>query len=221
MWTDLIVRARFLEAADVERRMVVKGEGGGGNAWPAYYYDAEDRAGWDDQAIQDNLERWQGRKITKSNELTRWEEVFFEWTKLIPPQRRLLIWRFAQCLVAKQSFSEWCRRKGINRSTAYNRVEKVFRDLATVFGNEGRLLRMPDERWCGHSAQEDVPIKPQAEKSASANGKKKYAFLADKPTDTLKTPAAIASFVEHLEEVNSQRRKALARRLGREVVDAA
>ena len=31
-WTIEIIKARFIEAADIERRMLVKGMGGGGNA---------------------------------------------------------------------------------------------------------------------------------------------------------------------------------------------
>jgi hypothetical protein len=44
-------------AADIERRMLVKRMGGGGNAWPTYGFDEEDRKGW----VQEDYlktERW-------------------------------------------------------------------------------------------------------------------------------------------------------------------
>ena len=144
MWTVEIVKARFIEAADIERRMMVKGGPSTGSAWPTYSYDAEDIAGWDDVAIADNLERWQGRKATKSPELTRWEEVFFDWTGLLAVDRRIIVWRWSQCIASGRSFSEWCERKGLVRMTAYNRMERVFANLATRFDLEARLLRLPD-----------------------------------------------------------------------------
>lgn len=147
MWTEEVVLARFIEACDVERRMVVKGGPSSGNAWPTYYYDKDDMAGWDDQAIQDNLERWQGRKVTKSPELTRWEECFYHWTPMIPEARRVLIWRFAQCQSNGGSFSEWCRNKGIVRQTAYNRITRILETLAEQFAKEARRLLEPDAKF--------------------------------------------------------------------------
>jgi hypothetical protein len=158
MWTIEAIKMRWIEAADIERRMLVKGGmSTSGNAWPTYSYDAEDMAGWDDQAIQDNLERWQGRKVTKSPELTRWEEVFFDWTALVPEKRRQLVWRWAQCIATGQSFSEWCQRKGIVRMTAYNRLERVFEHLAALFRKEVRLFREPDGKWALQEEADQAP----------------------------------------------------------------
>lgn len=213
MWSVEIVKARFIEAADIERRMMVKGLGGGGTAWPAYYYDSEDMAGWDDQAIADNLERWQGRKITKSSELTRWEEVFYDWTKLIPISRRLLVWRWSQCIAGGSSFSEWCNKKGIVRRTAYNRIERVFSDLAAHFADEARLLRFPDEKWASQLSP------PSAEVSVSSHevvpgrrGRRHEPFRTESHHDALTTPEAVAAFAQHLADTNDQRRKARLRK---------
>ena len=147
MWTIDVIKMRFVEAADIERRIIVKGIQSGGNAWPSYAYDDEDMHGWDDQARLDHLEVWQGRRVTKSPELTRWEETFFEWTALIPQSRRILVWRWAQCIANGRSFSEWCEKKGIVRMTAYNRLDRVFENLVAGFSKEGRLLRWPEGRW--------------------------------------------------------------------------
>ncbi|WP_315792307.1 hypothetical protein [Bradyrhizobium sp. SZCCHNRI1002] len=213
MWTNEIVKLRFMEAADIERRMVVKGgPASGGAAWPAYYHDEEDMAGWDDQTIEDNLERT--RKITASPELTRWEEVFFEWTLLIPQPRRVLVWRWAQCIVNKRSFSEWCDRKGIVRRTAYNRIEKVWDDLARRFGNEGRLLRAPDAKWSSQQTPAEasnshtmgeVTRSPRCSKSPTS-------FLSERSHDALTTPEAVDEFAQHLANVNEERRKARLRK---------
>src|ERR1035437_1175877 len=196
MWDVEIVKARFFEAVDIERRMMRKGIGGGGNGWPSYSYDKEDMEGWDDAAIADNLERWQGRKVTKSPEITRWEEVFFDWTQLIPEGRRLLVWRSAQGIALGRSFSKYCEDKGLVRATAYNRLEVVFENLADRFRLEARLLRAPDEKWTGQFEGREVQTYSTIHKSASSI--QHPPFLSERPTDTLKTPDDMAKFVAHL-----------------------
>jgi hypothetical protein len=213
MWTIELVKARFFEACDVERRMVLKGAPGGGNGWPAYVYDHEDRAGWDDQARQDALEVWQGRKITKSPELSRWEEVFFEWTHLIPESRRLLIWRWAQCIASGRSFSKYCEKKGLVRATAYNRMEKVFENLTARFVLEARYLRWPDPQW--HLQPEAIsPLIWHQIDDAVTKSKRPIhpPFRTQKHQDMLTTPAAVAAFSQHLAESNERRRKARLRK---------
>jgi hypothetical protein len=212
MWTVEIVKARFFEAADVERRMMVKGMSSGGNAWPSYSYDAEDMAGWDDQAISDNLERWQGRKVTKSPELTRWEEVFFEWTPIIPERRRLLVWRWAQCIVTGQSFSTWCENKGIVRRTAYNRIFRVFDDLTARFRNESRLLREPDEKWASQQPRSEASISHTVDDVAAKPNMHPASYRTEASHDHLTTPAAVAAFAQHLAETNELRRQARLRK---------
>jgi hypothetical protein len=213
MWTAELVKMRFIEAADIERRMLVKGMSSGGNAWPTYSYDAEDMAGWDDQAIQDNLERWQGRKVTKSPELTRWEEVFFEWTMMVREDRRVLIWRWAQCIASGRSFSEWCQRKGINRVTAYKRIERLVEALVSQFRFEARLLRSPDGKWSLQQEPDEAPIASTMETAANNAGPVEHPpYRTEKSCDTLTTPASVAAFSQHLAEVNEQRRKVRLRK---------
>ncbi len=215
MWTIEVVKARFFEAADVERRMVVKGMNGGGSAWPVYSYDAADMSGWDDQAIADNLERWQGRKVTKSPELTRWEEVFFEWTALIPERRRVLVWRWAQCIASGRSFSKYCEDKGLNRSTAYNRMERVFLDLTALFRNEGRRLLDPDPRWSGQFDGNPASISYKMAPSVTKRdhpGPDGLNFRTEASDDRITTPEAVAEFAQHLADTNEARRKARLRK---------
>ena len=211
MWNIEIVKARFFEAADIERRMTVKGMSSGGTAWPSYSYDADDMAGWDDQAIADNLERWQGRKIAKSPEITRWEEVFFEWTSMVPETRRILVWRWSQCIASGRSFSAWCERAGMVRATAYNRMERVFEDLTARFRNEGRLLRYPDEKWSGQFEGEKASLSHTIE-TAAPKRTAHQPYRTEPHEDHLTTPEAIAEFAQHLAEMNEARRKARLRK---------
>lgn len=235
MWSVEIVKARFFEAADVERRMFVKGMSAGGNAWPSYSYDADDMAGWDDQAIADNLERWQGRKVTKSPELTRWEEVFYQWTPLIPHRplstkignkrgevsQRKLMWRYAECIASGKPFVAYCERKGINRSTAYNRRDAIFNDLALRFRNDNRLLLLPDERASGQQTHEMRPQAGPIGEPTAERGKPHPPFRTEPCRDLLKSPAAIAEFSKTLSDHNERLRKMRLRKALRGVPEEA
>jgi hypothetical protein len=213
MWTIEDVKARFLEAADVERRMIVKGLPGSGNAWPSYRFDEEDMKGWDDQAKLDHLEMWQGRKVTKSPEISRWEEVFFIWTAMIPENRRLLVWRWAQCIASGGSFSKWCEDRGLVRMTAYNRLDRVWTTLAARFSKEARLLRSPDAKWDLQVPQSEIQENLSLKNSVSAKSPRIHpAYISEKSTDHLTNPAALAEFSQHLADVNESRRKAQLRR---------
>jgi hypothetical protein len=219
MWTIEIIKARFIEAADIERRMLVKGMSGGGNAWPTYGFDAEDRKGWVQEDIDAEKERWSRNKTTATPEITRWEEVFFDWTGLVREDRRVLVWRWAQCRANGHSFSEWCDRKGIIRMTAYNRIDRVCELLVEQFRLEARLLRWPDGKW---SLQDEAELAPsdhtmRTVAADNAGPVKHPPYRSEKPCDTLTTSAALAAFTQHLADVNEGRRKARLRKAMRGV----
>jgi hypothetical protein len=213
MWTAEVVMARFVEAADVERRMLVKGMSAGGNAWPTYGFDDEDRKGWVQEDIDDEKERWSRNKVTTTPEITRWEEVYFDWTALVRQDHRLLIWRWAQCIAGNRSFSAWCERKGIVRMTAYKRRDRVVRTLAEQFRLEARLLRWPEGKW---SLQDEANLAPVAHTMETAASKaapvEHLPFRTERHHDTLTTPAAVAAFAQHLADTNARRRKSQERR---------
>lgn len=215
MWTPDIVKRRFFEACDIERRMVVKGGmSTGGNGWPSYIYDADDHKGWDDQAMQDNLERWQGRQVTKSPEITRWEEVFFEWTSIVPERHRKLVWRWAQCIASGRSFSKYCQEKGIVRITAYKRLDKVFDFLVTHFDLERRFLKEPEGKWAIQEDQIEAMEYGNIKNNALDRRSPEHPpFRPEKHHDALTTPAAIAAFAQHLADTNDERRKLQERRM--------
>ncbi len=215
MWTVEIIKARFIEAADIERRMLVKGMSAGGNAWPTYRFDDDDREGWDEQSKQDEVDALRRRLPLGTPELTRWEEVFFDWTALVPQARRILVWRWSQCIASGRSFSEWCERKGLVRMTAYNRMEKVFAALAAQFDLEARLLRQPAEKFALQTSPEKAPsVHTMGERAP----KRRYAethptaYQVEPSTDQLTTPEAIEAFAQHLADVNEERRKARMRK---------
>jgi len=213
MWTIEIVKARFIEAADIERRMLVKSAVGGGNGWPTYDFDNEDRKGWVQADIDAAREYWAENKITSMPEVTRWEEVFFEWTQLIPQQRRLLVWRWAQAIANGWSFSEWCQKKGIVRRTAYNRIERVFSILTARFADEARLLRQPGEKWASQLKLRDADSQVSSQDVArDAKRPQHQPFRTGSHHDALTTPEAVAAFAQHLAETNERRRKARLRK---------
>lgn len=213
MWTPEAVRNRFGEAADIERRMFVKGISKGGNAWPAYRFDEEDRKGWLDSDIIEEKERWARNMATSTPEITRWEEVFFDWTRMIPQNRRLLVWRWAQCQAHGSSFVGWCDSHGVVRRTAYNRMERVFENLANEFCITARLFREPIGKWALHSAIPEYGLPIASETRAQPSGAIIHPpFRTESPKHLLKSDAAIAEFEEHLADVNEARRKARLRK---------
>lgn len=213
MWTVEVVKARFWEAADVERRMFVKGMSSGGNAWPSYRFDKEDRAGWPDDVIEEDLKIWMGRKPVGTPEFTRWEEVFFDWTQLIPEPRRLLVWRWSQCIAFGKSFSKYCEEKGLVRATAYNRLERVFKNLTNDFRIANRLLRRPDDKWAGQFEGPQAFTEIRSDEVVATQHQVDHPpFRTEPHRDMLGTAEAVAEFSKHLADVNDQRRRARLRK---------
>ena len=147
------VRLRFVEAAEIEHRMhVKKGTSSGGNGWPGYRFDEEDMAGWDDAARLDNLEQWQGRKVTKSAEITRWEECYYGWTlgMLPKPADRRRVWIWARCIACGPSFVSVCDKQGWKTRTEYHRLERTFKFLAAQVSNNILLFWKADIPGLAH-----------------------------------------------------------------------
>jgi hypothetical protein len=165
-------------------------------------------AGWDDQAIQDNLERWQGRKSTRADEVTREEEVLFYWTILVRENRRHLVWRWAQ-LSPHDRFSAYCKKKGIASATAYRWLDEVWSRLQARFVAQARLLRWPDQKWMG----QQTPVLPSipgklGDDSIRPFRKPRHApFRTEKHRDELTTVERAEEFSEKLVERNERLRK--------------
>lgn len=215
MWTSETVRIRFVEAAGTERFLSALRLPTANGYWPEFQYDEDDRSGWDQAARDDHLAIWQGRGTAKADALSRYQECL-SWTieRITDPERRRLVWAFAFCRAYKRDFGKECRERGWVKTTAYNRLNRVWDHLAFNFNNERLLLREASPFWVGHETQPIIEIALEEKKSDSATAQVLHPpFLAEKPTDRLKSPEAIAAFVAHLEDVNDQRRKDRARRL--------
>jgi hypothetical protein len=212
MWTPEDVSERFIEAADVEYRMLVKGMTRGGNAWPSYAYTREDYEGWDDAARADNLANWQGRKVTRSPEISRWEEVFFVWTnRYIPDLRaRQTVWTWAHCMAHGPSFVFVCEKRGWVRRTEYARKERTFADLAETLRNNDVLFRPAEQ--IPLAQQTDVLARNGDKVGASRDRSQHPPFRSESPRHLLTSDAAIAEFEQHLADENEKRRKARLRK---------
>ncbi|WP_156927823.1 hypothetical protein [Bradyrhizobium sp. Tv2a-2] len=136
--------------------------------------------------------------------------------KLVPLDRRELIWAWARWAadVDPRPFSKICDHNGWARATAYARLERLWDHLLFNFGNAFIPFRPAADRWARLASQ---PIVINEARVADCAPVKHAAFISEKSTDTLKTPDAIAAFVAHLEDVNEHRRRALVKRLGRDM----
>lgn len=214
MWTPDIVKARFLEAADTEKLLPRPRVGNGAGFWPKHMYTQDDLDGWDQVARVDNADSWaRNRKLTREA-ISRHDECL-DWTiKLLDNERhRHIVWRWAFCQVNGWSFSEACKRRGWVRVTAYKRLDASFEHIATQLRLKGAWVRMPAGDWDLHAAQDDVEEKPTLKKSAREM--RHPPFIAEKSVNTIKTAEAIEAFASYLDDVNTQRRKDLAKRFAR------
>jgi hypothetical protein len=214
-WTPEIVRSRFVEACDTERRLPLGGASSSGGYWPAYVHSFEDMNGWGTKRLAEEREMRLARTPPSAAAISRFDEVM-AWSAvhIHDDNRRKIIWTWAHCQLTGHSFAERCRKFGWVKMTAYRRLHAVSDAISFNLDNAGALLRMPDEKW----------VLPEQPVSAS-----NFVMVAltddaeqptvhptfqviDKPGDLLKSPEAVADFSKHLASVNRQRRKEQERR---------
>lgn len=153
--TDLptIIKARFLEAADTERRLPyakVRPDGYG-SSMPSYLHDFADRVGWGKDRLEEERRSLSRRlpptaaAISRHDECLRWtvEEIAFE------PYRRA-IWGWALCRASSRSFRGWCRTEGVSHETGYRRVDAVTAAISSKFRKSSHLLMRPADEWLLH-----------------------------------------------------------------------
>jgi hypothetical protein len=79
-------------------------------------------------------------------------------------------------------------------------------------------LRWPDGKWSLQDEAELAPSDHTMRTAANNAGPVKHPpYRLEKSCDTLTSPAALATFAQHLAEVNEQRRKARLRKAMRGV----
>ncbi|WP_031337056.1 hypothetical protein [Rhodopseudomonas sp. B29] len=143
MWTPEIVRQRFVEAADVERRLPRVRGPRAGSFWPGYGFTEKERAGWTEQDQAEDRQRWAERRAVTASELSRYSEVV-GWTidRIGTVEMRHLVWCFTFCqVIPGRSFVSECNRRGWARSTAYARLERLWISLANTLGKAAVPLR--------------------------------------------------------------------------------
>jgi hypothetical protein len=208
MWTPETVRIRFVEAAGTERFLPTLRRPDAKGYWPEFVYDETDRNGWDQAARDDHMRIWQGRGSAKADALTRYQECL-SWTieRIKEPERRRLVWSFAFCRANKRDFGKLCKERGWVKTTAYNRLNRVWGHLAHDFNNERLMLREPAQFWVGHESPRDVGFL-QHGRTQHFEPAIKFSpgYRTEKSRDLLVTPEGVADFTKHLEAVNADRR---------------
>lgn len=209
MWTPEIIRARFVEAADTERRLPKGGGGSNSGYWPSYEYTFEDKAGWGTKRLAEEREMRLARIPPSSSAITRHDEVMGWTANLIHDERkRRIVWAWAWCRLTGSSFSARCKKQGWVKVTAYRRLMATVDQILEELRNGATLLRMPDEKWLIqetpnmasiHGTMADEPPIPISPSSIILPG--------DRPSHTLTSPQAVENFAKYLERVNKRRRK--------------
>jgi hypothetical protein len=216
MWTPEIIRARFVEAADTERRLPKGGGGSSVGYWPSYEYTFEDKAGWGTKRLAEEREMRLLRIPPSSAAITRHAEVMVWTSSLIDDERkRKIVWAWAWCRLSGASFAARCKKHGWVRLTAYRRLSATIDQILGQLRNDATLLRLPDEKWVlqetpdmpsitgtmGLGDEQPLPVSPTS-----------LILAGDRPGHTLTSPQAVENFEKHLARVNRARRKEQERR---------
>jgi len=147
-WSPEVVRSRFVEACDTERRLPLGGGTRSCGYWPAYVYSFEDMNGWGTKRLAEEREMRLARIPPSAAAISRFDEVMAWSASLIHDDtRRHIVWCWARCQALDLSFAERCRKFGWVKMTAYRRLHAVSEAISFNLNNDGVLLRMPDEKW--------------------------------------------------------------------------
>ncbi|WP_029581967.1 hypothetical protein [Bradyrhizobium sp. URHD0069] len=203
-----IIRARFVEAAHTER-FLAPAKGPTAKAyWPEYFYDEEDKAGWDDAARLDNAEKWKGR--ASSGAISRHQECL-EWTatRIDDEKRRHILWAWAFCRANGWDFGARCVKRGWARPTAYRRLNATVEAISDHFRMEGFVVRLPDDKWVRHETPNLACVSGTMGRSDDKPAPIKFTpgYRTEKSRDLLTTPEAVVDFAKALDRRNARMRK--------------
>lgn len=214
-WTPELVRSRFIEACDTERRLPIGGGTQSCGFWPAYVHSFEDMNGWGTKRLAEEREMRLARTPPSASAISRFEEVL-KWSGAMihDDVRRRIIWTWAMCQLTGNSFAARCSKHGWVKMTAYRRLHAVSDAISRDLDKSGVLVRYPDEKWVlpeqpvsGSNfdmvALSDVAEQPTVQPTFQ---------VLDKPGDLLKTPEAVAEFAKHLAASNKRARREQERR---------
>lgn len=214
-WTPELVRSRFIEACDTERRLPLGGGTQSCGFWPAYVHSFEDMNGWGTKRLAEEREMRLARTPPSAAAISRFEEVMKWSASLIHHDvKRQIIWTWASCQVSGYSFAERCRTYGWVKMTAYRRLHAVSDAISRGLDISGALVRYPDEKWV--LPEQPVSATNFVMVALTDDAEQPMVHptfqVLDRPGDLLKSPEAIADFGKHLASVNRQRRKEQERR---------
>lgn len=206
-----LVKLRFVEAADVERRLPRVSGPRAGSYWPGYGFDKEERDGWTDQDKAEDRAKWAERRNVTASELSRYGEVIGWTVDHIPAvSMRRLAWTWAFCqAIPGRSFVSACNKNGWAKSTAYNRLERLWDRLAFDLVNASIMLREPRGYTDGQvEASEAIDLirsgrSDEAPKAVPLTS----GFRTEESKDLLTTPEAVADFAKALERRNARMKK--------------
>lgn len=136
MLSSADVKVRFLEAAEVERRLPsdkVKPDGFS-TFWPSFKPTRADLNGWGEKRIEEERAAyWTKEAPPSSDEISRYEECLIwkaEYLTEISHREAIAQWAF--CMASGKSFRSWCRMKygSNNENTGFRRVEYAARRIS-------------------------------------------------------------------------------------------
>lgn len=136
---SLIVRARFVEAADTMVYLDVRGVRPDRmrTLWPEVLPEATDHA------------EIRVRYRPSAAAISRAEEVLQDWlrTHVKDEERRILLSRWSVCLAAPRiagSFRDFCARTSRVRRTAERRIQSEFQNVASALSITSLIVQEPD-----------------------------------------------------------------------------
>lgn len=206
-----VIRARFVEAAFTERFLATAMAPSARGYWPEFFYDDEDRKGWDDSARLDNAAKWKGRASTGA--ISRHQECL-DWTaELIHDEkRRHIVWAWAFCKANGWDFGANCIRRGWARPTAYRRLTSTIDAISEHFGIGGLVVRLPDDRWLRHEQPIQAIHSIQSRRGDDTIPAIPHKpFRTEKHIDLIRTDEDAESFAKFLQRRNELEAKRRAR----------
>lgn len=134
----IIVRARFVEAADTMAHVQVR------NLRPDVT-----RSLWPAMTPEQVDGDYRSRYRPSNASISRAEEVMQGWLLDFVPEEehRMVAVRWSMCLATPKwsgSFGSFCKKTGRVRRTAERRVERTFQSVASALLNNARSLHEPD-----------------------------------------------------------------------------
>lgn len=154
--TDLstIIRARFAEAADTERRLpfAKTRPNGYGSSMPTYLHDFADLVGWGKERLAEERQMATRRLPPAADAISRHDECL-RWTAMISPKvgvaedYRRALWARAFAFVGGKPFRVWCRAAGIAHVTGYRRSDAAVDLLSSIFRKSSVSVTSPADEW--------------------------------------------------------------------------